>query len=193
MDALPIIFTGIATIVGVLHFVLTYAKQEEEHRRRFNEFLFGWIAKIAPTAAFLAKRLFFLGLTIGTALIVWKSVTWIHGFLGSSAALTRSEVFHLLLNLFNAFAYGVASLVGFSFTVRRRSVVVNNATGDCLLVSCKEGDVVRISLDVKKLGENFEPEEIIITVSGVCPDLVTLGIEVPKAVKVLTGGLSCRS
>lgn len=192
MDALPIIFTGIATFVGVLHFVLAYTQKEEEHRRRFNQLAFGWAARLAPVAKLFGIRLLFLVLTIGTALIVWRSVCALDAFLVSTEPVTRPEIFQLLVNSFNAFCYAVGCIVCLSFTLHRhRSPVVQSCSGH-LMLGRKEGETIKLTLDADSVGDSSEglaPCEITITVSEIRSGQVKLGIEAPKSVKILRGEL----
>lgn len=104
------IWEAITAAIGIAGLVLAYGSAGEERRANFRAWLAFHIARAKPHTANVLFRLMFLVLLLGTAAIVFSSVKEIYEFRTSVEPLSRREVFMLILNLFNAFAYSAASL-----------------------------------------------------------------------------------
>lgn len=114
------IWEATTAAIGIAGLLWAYGSAGEERRANFRAWLAFHIARAKPHTANVLFRLMFLVLLLGTAAIVFGSVKEIYEFRTSVEPLSRREVFMLILNLFNAFAYGVASFACLMLTVGPR-------------------------------------------------------------------------
>lgn len=103
------VWEATTAVMGIAGLIWAYGSAGEERRANFRAWLAFHIAQAKPHTANALFRLMFLVLLLGTAAIVFGSVKEIYEFRTSVEPLSRREVFMLILNLFNAFAYGIAS------------------------------------------------------------------------------------
>ncbi|EZH79870.1 hypothetical protein AU05_14905 [Ectopseudomonas composti] len=104
------VWEATTAVMGIAGLIWAYGSAGEERRANFRAWLAFHIARAKPHTANILFRLMFLVLLLGTAAIVFGSVKEIYEFRTSVEPLSRREVFMLILNLFNAFAYGAAFL-----------------------------------------------------------------------------------
>lgn len=194
MEALTLIVACLAAVIALLQFVNSYTKQEDEHRRRFQEFVQGWTDRLVPAAKDIAWRLVFLALAAISGIICWQAVVWVHDFSVSAEPLVRADLWRFALNAFNLISYGLATsaLIGITLRRRKKGAKGSKSTG-FLTLGRKEGQTIKLTLDPAQFaasGEAAEQGEIIITVSEIRRDQVKIGIEAPKTVRILRGELA---
>lgn len=114
------IWEATTAAIGIAGLLWAYGSAGEERRANFRAWLAFHIARAKPHTANVLFRLMFLVLLLCTAAIVFGSAKEIYEFRTSVEPLSRREVFMLILNLFNAFAYGVASFACFMLAVGPR-------------------------------------------------------------------------
>lgn len=113
----------LAATAAVLALAWSYGSAGEARRLEFKTWLLGNIKRAKPTALLLFSKAVLLACAIGAGFIVWSSGWDIYEFNVSLEPVTRSEIIHLLVVVFNGICYAIAFLaVLIRLFKRKRSV-----------------------------------------------------------------------
>ncbi|WP_339847635.1 hypothetical protein [uncultured Halopseudomonas sp.] len=172
----------LAAMAAVLAVAWSYGSAGEDRRLEFKTWLAGNIKRAKPTASILLFKSSFFVCMIGAGVIAWNSVWDIYEFKISLEPLTRDEIIHLLVVVFNAFFYSIASLVLAIVLFARDSnfseVYWHRTGGELRLMFDKE------QFPQESLG-NLLSDGITLRVVNAKRGKVQLKIEEPKGVSII--------
>jgi hypothetical protein len=101
---------AIGGICAVAALAWSYGSAGEQKRANFKSWISGRASSSAPAFRRVLRHLVPALLSIGAGWFCWHSIVAVAEFLVSPAPMTRREVFHLPVNLFNAIMYGGGAL-----------------------------------------------------------------------------------
>lgn len=153
-------------VFGLAGLAMMYGMADHQGRANLKSWIGGHVAPVKRHTPKILFRSLFLLLFAGSGAITWSSVKEIYEFLTSLAPMARKDVFMLIVNIFNALAYGSASFACFMLTFGKHpekrlplvlaenkpvSFRLQGSTGaEALKKALHEGITVTVSIDSKR-------------------------------------------
>lgn len=180
------VLTWVQVLLTAVSLVLVYGSSSDRKRSQFKKWLADAASATKPHLAKLLLRIACTGTTAVAGWICWESAEAVHAFSTSLEPMTRADVFHLLLNSFNAITYAVFTGIAAAVTIKPPRLPEENGK---LAISIKENEsfslCVAENADIEKLIEALKQGDARFHVTSVSRGRAKLLIDAPKDLRII--------